>query len=87
MIRISIIAEEFCAMPLYVEDYILSAQFPATVSVINDEYLRAQCEKKNISVMFKTVNSYEPKTCIGVRLRIHNDPQNSLANGSIHSVQ
>jgi hypothetical protein len=60
MIRVSIIAEESCAMSLYV-DYIVSAQFPATVSVINDEYLRAQCKEKNISVTFKTVNSYDPK--------------------------
>jgi len=61
VIYISIIAEKSCAMSLYVEDYILSAQFPTAVSVINDEYLRAQCKKKNISVTFKTINSYEPK--------------------------
>jgi hypothetical protein len=60
MMRISIIAEVSCAVSLYVEDYILSAQFPATISVINDEYLHAQCKKKNISVTFKTINSYEP---------------------------
>ena len=61
MIRISIIAEESCAVSLCVEDCILSAQFSTTVSVINDDYLRAQCKKKNISVTFKTINSYEPK--------------------------
>jgi hypothetical protein len=61
MIRISVIAEQSCAMALYVEDSILSAHFPATVSVINDENFRAYCKKKNISVTFKTINSYQPK--------------------------